>query len=247
MDNSVLFAAPIPVYTLLRIHSPLSPSLLSLFFFGVRLLTTMSTPTPLPGDLAATTPPTLPAQTTTQTLPGSLALPSFTLSTSTEEQPTKPSRRRPAHKSTGLPLGVATTPPTPTKIRKRPRAQAVRRPTAAVRAACRPGALPTARRLWGPGDVAATTAEELAFWEALPPSAGATVADSADEDVQTGDTPATPLGEDAAAEEAMHDAAKALEAETAARFKARWGFDVRRGEPVPDGGGSGWTWSSVEA
>lgn len=142
---------------------------------------------------------------------------------------------------------MATTPPTPSKIRKRPRAQAVRRPSGAVTAARRPGALPTARRLWGPGDVASTTTEELAFWEALPLGAGTTVAGDADEDVKTEDTPATPRGEHAAAEEAMHDAAKALEAESAAMFKARWGFDVMRGEPVPDGGGSGWTWSSVEA
>lgn len=199
-----------------------------------------------PGDLAVTPPSSFPAQTTTQASSGSSALPSFTLSTCAEEHSSKPSRRRPAHKSTGLPLGVATTPPTPSKIRKRPRAQAVRRPSAVVTNARRPGALPTARRLWGPGDVASTTAKELAFW-ALPRSAGATVADGADEDVKTRDTPAIPQGENAAAEEAMHDAAKALEVETAAMFKARWGFDVRSGEPVPDGGGSGWTWSSVEA
>lgn len=111
----------------------------------------------------------------------------------------------------------------------------------------RSGALPTARRLWGPGDVASITPEEHAFWEALPLGGGATTTDGADEDVTTGDTTGTPLGDSAAAEEALSDAAKALEAETAAMFKARWGFDVRRGEPVPDGGGSGWTWSSVEA
>ncbi|GAB0494720.1 hypothetical protein MMPV_006016 [Pyropia vietnamensis] len=138
-------------------------------------------------------------------------------------------------------------PKTPAKIRKRPRAQAIRRARAITTSLSRSGALPTARRLWGPGDDASTTAEELAFWEALPLDVGTNLTDPANADNKREDAPATPHGDTAAAENAMHDAAKALEAETAAMFKARWGFDLIRGEPVPDGGGSRWTWSPVEA
>lgn len=211
----------------------------------VAVLTTMSTPPP--GDVAPTPPSTVLAQTATQTSPVTFTAPGIAPGTCAEEHVAKPSRRRLAPQSTGPPLGVATTLAAPGKTRKRPRTQALRRPGAALTAARRSGALPTARRLWGPGDVASTTPEEHAFWEALPLGAGATTTDGVDEDVNTGDTTGTPLGDCSAAEEALSDAAKALEAETAAMFKARWGFDVRLGEPVPDGGGSGWTWSSVEA
>ncbi|OSX74455.1 hypothetical protein BU14_0288s0009 [Porphyra umbilicalis] len=210
----------------------------------------MSTP-PLAADLGrsplSTLSPTCPDAHLSLALTESVAagVPPVSPATppSTLSAPRNPmAAKRPRHGATSPvirpPLGVATGRTTTGKTTRR------RRPAAKLGG--RPGRLPTARRLWGPGGMAPDPSKALCFWEDPPLGVGAGPADSSDGRGGVG-SGAGDLQSDSAAGEAMDDATAAMAAETSAAFKARWGFDVAQGRPVSDEGESGWTWSMVQA